>query len=178
MSTGNRNRAWPLAIALSVAVVGVLAAFIVMAVQEPAPATAHGPDICHTPFAGLNPECAAEHPHTDGTDTDTDTDTDTGTDADTPAGAMLDSSSTSANATVELTFTSLPLTAADVAKIGRDGGSVELFLEDQFVVPGSISPGSIYFTLTKPTSKPNRRRRTGTRRLWRGSQRWGLLCRR
>ena len=86
MSTGKRNRAWPLAIALSVAVVGVLAAFIVMAVQEPAPATAHGPNICHGPFAELNPACAAEHPHTDGTDgTDG---TDTGTDrhpAPTPA---------------------------------------------------------------------------------------------
>ena len=66
--------------------------------------------------------------------------------------AMLKSSSTSGSANVELTFTSLPLTADDVAKIGRDGGSVELFLEDDFVVPGSISPGSIYFTLTNEPS--------------------------
>ena len=77
MSTGKRNRAWPLAIALSVAVVGVLAAFIVMAVQEPVPAAAHGPNICHTPFGVVSPECAAEHPHTDGTDGTNGTDTDT-----------------------------------------------------------------------------------------------------
>ena len=71
---------------------------------------------------------------------------------DTTAGAMLKSSSTTGSAGVELTFTSDPLTAADVDKIGSDGGSVELFLEDDFKVPDSISPGSIYFTLTKPTN--------------------------
>ena len=144
MKKGNRKHIRLLAMAMSLAVVGMLAAFIALAVQ-PGPVAAQG--LCDGPLAPLLPQCE-DSTTTPGTTPPTDVTPGT----DTPAGAMLDSSSTSGSAIVELTFTSLPLTAADVAKIGRDGGSVELFLEDDFVVPGSISPGSIYFTLTKPTS--------------------------
>ena len=158
MSSKTRKRIWPVSLVMSLGIVGALAAFLVLA-GNPVATDAHGgPTENHC--AGENGTfkethdalTSSTHPRCveDGMGTDTDTDTDTGTD--TPAGAMLDSSTTTGSATVELTFTSLPLTAADVAKIGRDGGSVELFLEDDFKVPDSISPGSIYFTLTKPTT--------------------------
>ncbi len=57
------------------------------------------------------------------------------------------SSSTSASSTVELNLVIESLTAEQVAKIGVDGGSVELFLEDDFQVPSDISAGSVYFRL-------------------------------
>ena len=56
----------------------------------------------------------------------------------------ISSSSTSASAGVELTLTFPNLTAEDVAKIGVDGGSVEVFLEDDFQVD-DIAAGSVYF---------------------------------
>ena len=59
----------------------------------------------------------------------------------------ITSSSTSASATVELTVVIESLDADDVAKIGADGGSVEVFLEDDFQVPDDIAPGSVYFRL-------------------------------
>ena len=150
MSKITKRHIWPVALVAVLAVAGLMASLIVLS-SPPDTAQAQGQGLCDTAsgatLAGLieSGVCQAD----DGTDPVDDTVDDT----DTPAGAMLDSSSTSGSATVELTFTSLPLTAADVDKIGRDGGSVELFLEDDFAVPGSISPGSIYFTLTKPTSK-------------------------
>ena len=114
-------------------------------------------------------------PLCDDMSSETDTENENETDTTNP---KFGSSSTSTSASVELTFTSAKLTQADVDKIGADGGSVELFLEDDFVVPDSISSGSIYFTLTKPTHRFAGGGRSGTRRLWRGSQRWGLLWRR
>ena len=141
MSIGKRNRAWPLAIALSIAVVGVLAAFIVMAVQEPAPATAHGPDICHTPFAEINPDCAAEHPHTD--------DTTPSPGPVTPAtGDMIKSDSKSGGGAPEfqVKIQSLPKTLAV-------GSSIVLYLEDDYQQPATIPTSSVYFVATPPTEE-------------------------
>ena len=39
------------------------------------------------------------------------------------------------------------LTVADVAKLNKDGGSIELYLEDDFVVPDSIDGNDVYFTV-------------------------------
>ena len=74
------------------------------------------------------------HPHGDDTVTMT------------PADATIDSSSTSASAAVELKL-AVKLTVADVAKLNKDGGSIELYLEDDFVVPDSIDGNDVYFTV-------------------------------
>ena len=169
MNSRIRKHIWPMSLVMSIAIIGALAAFLVLT-SNPGVTGAHGGDQdphCSTvPLEQIAHDVAAELAETTNADDSAHTCDNPGTDdvvdpgnggnggngTGTPAAAMFDSSSTSASAGVELTFTSLPLTAADVAKIGRDGGSVELFLEDDFVVPDSISPGSIYFTLTKPTS--------------------------
>ena len=170
MNSRTRKHIWPMSLGMSIAIIGALAAFLVLT-SNPGVTGAHGGDQdphCSTvPLEQIAHDVAADlagttnpdgNPHTcDNPGTDDVVDPGIGgngtPDTDMPAGAMFGSSSTSASASVELRFTSLPLTAADVAKIGRDGGSVELFLEDDFVVPDSISPGSIYFTLTKPTHR-------------------------
>ena len=155
MSNKTRKHIWPVSLAMSIVIVGALAAFLVLA-AAPGGSSAHGPDDPAThdcsdkqgTQAGIHDAFTdSDHPKcvTDGNGNGN------GNGA-MSTGAMLKSSSTSGSATVELTFTSLPLTTTDVDKIGRDGGSVELFLEDDFKVPDSISPGSIYFTLTKPTT--------------------------
>ena len=57
----------------------------------------------------------------------------------------IESSSTSANATVKLTLT--------IGNLPRDmeaGSSIELYLEDDFNVPDSIDQDSVYFAVTNP----------------------------
>ena len=58
-------------------------------------------------------------------------------------GDMIDNSSTSASATVELQLTIANLPEAAVA-----GSSVELYLEDDFQVPDSIDRDTVYFRVT------------------------------
>ena len=138
MSTGKRNRAWPIAIVLSVAVVGVLAAFIALAVQQPAPASAHDPAICHTPFADLNPECA-NHTTDDGTPPANGGGTTTPV-PDMPATGdrVTSSSSTGSGAPeIKLIIESMP---GDMSV----GSSIVLYLEDDFQEPDSIPVGSVY----------------------------------
>ena len=152
MSNKTRKRFSPTLLVMSLAVVGVLAAFIALAAQ-PGTSEAHGAG-----DHGSIPACAEMSVLQQGVhdavhalnNEDGCPDASEDTSVDVMPRAMIDSNSTSASGGVELTFITLPLTAADVAKIGVDGGSVELFLEDDFVVPDSISSGSIYFTLTKP----------------------------
>ena len=60
-------------------------------------------------------------------------------------GDKIESSSTSASASVKLTLT--------IGNLPRDmeaGSSIELYLEDDFKVPDSIDRGSVYFTVTNP----------------------------
>ena len=147
MSTGKRNRAWPIAIVLSVAVVGVLAAFIALAVQQPAPASAHDPAICHTPFAGLNPECAN---HDDGTPP---ANGGTPTPAPAPAPAPApgtditsDSSSGGGAPEFQVVINSLPVNLAV-------GSSIVLYLEDDYQEPATIPASSVYFVAESPTSE-------------------------
>ena len=167
MSNKTRRHIWPGALVASLAIVGVLAALLVLT-WNPMVTEAHGGGTAANHCSDINNiahDVAAEIAGTTNADGSAHTCANPGTDdvvdpgngngngnGVTPTGAMLKSSSTTGSAGVELTFTSDPLTAADVDKIGRDGGSVELFLEDDFKVPDSISPGSIYFTLTKPTT--------------------------
>ena len=42
----------------------------------------------------------------------------------------------------------VPLSDGDVDKLASDGGSIELYLEDDFVVPASIDRNDVYFTVS------------------------------
>ena len=167
MSNKTKKHIWPVSLLTALGIVAVLA-LMAATVWMPGPAQAQsGPSnpFLATPVPGTTPTGPGNPFPTPVP----------GTTPGTGVGPKIESDSTSASAGVELTFTYGPLTADDVAKIGVDGGSVELFLEDDFVVPDSISPGAIYFTLTHQHVRRYRRRRTGTRRLRCGNQRWGLL---
>ena len=70
--------------------------------------------------------------------------------AELPAAGASDgiaSNSTTASAAVELI-----LTIADLPASLPAGSSVELYLEDDFQVPASIAPGSVYFRVANPAS--------------------------
>ena len=63
--------------------------------------------------------------------------------------AMFDNSSESASAGVELTLT-IPNLPVDLLP----GSSIELYLEDDYVVPGSIDRGSVYFIVSDDPTNP------------------------
>ena len=60
-------------------------------------------------------------------------------------GDKIESSSTSSSASVKLT-----LTIGNLPENMLGGGSVELYLEDDFKVPDTIAPDSVYITVTNP----------------------------
>ena len=128
--------------AMSLAVVGMLAAFIALAAQ-PEPAAAQ--DLCSGPLAPLLPQCDGTTTPTPGT---TPTPPGTTPTPGTPGAAMLGSSSTSASASVELRIVidMLPMDA-------KAGSSVELYLEDDFQVPDSIARDTVYFTVDAATTE-------------------------
>ena len=70
----------------------------------------------------------------------------TGPAVDTPSDTSFSSSSTSGSAGVELKLV-VKLSNDDAAKLSSDGGSIELYLEDDFAVPDSIDRNDVYFTV-------------------------------
>ena len=142
MSKMTRKLWRPTALMLALGIIGALAVFAAVAAQ-PGVTHAQG-NVCDSPFASLFPECQG------GTPPSTTPPTDGGTDPAPPAqppstgtdGDMIDNSSTSASATVELklTIASLPMNAVA-------GSSVELYLEDDFQLPDSIARDTVYFTV-------------------------------
>ena len=71
----------------------------------------------------------------------------TGAAVDTPSDTSFSSSSTSGSAGVELKLV-VKLSNDDTEKLSSDGGSIELYLEDDFVVPDSIDRNDVYFTVS------------------------------
>ena len=154
MKKGNRKHVRLLAMAMSLAVVGMLAAFIALAAQ-PAPASAQ--DLCDGPLAPFLPQCqdgstppppptgpGTPPPPTDATD---------GTDL--PAGAMLESSSDTSSAGVKLTLT------IELDRNLTGSSWVEIYLEDDYQEPGSIAKENVIFEIqgtnpaeTNPPSNP------------------------
>ncbi len=151
MSKKTRRHIWPVSLVMSIAIVGALAAFIVLA-TNPGDSSAHGgtPHDCsdlssaaqglHDAFANPNDPKCSDTGNGDGTNGNGDGDG-------TPADATFRSSSTSANANVKLTL-EVTLTDGDVEKLASDGGSIELYLEDDFGVPDSIDRNDVYFTVS------------------------------
>ena len=155
MKKGNRKHIRLLAMVMSLAVVGMLAAFIALAAQ-PEPAAAQG--LCDGPLAPLLPQCkdSTTTPGTTPTPTPP-TDVTPGTDpvdgngngdgTMSPMSADLggetgsvESSSTSGSATVEI-----ELQITDLRMPVPVGGSIVLYLEDDFEEPDSISASDVYF---------------------------------
>ena len=146
MSNKTRKRLWPVSLVMAVAVVGVVAAFLMVA-SSPNSAQAHGGATGDAHCQGMNDflqdlhDAAAAGDHTCD-DPPTPEPTEPPTLA--PAGpdVTISSSSTSGSATVELKLT---------LKLSRDvpvGGAIVLYLEDDFIEPESISASDVYFVST------------------------------
>ena len=152
MKKGNRKHVRLLAMAMSLAVVGMLAAFIALAAQ-PAPASAQ--DLCDGPLAPFLPQCqdgSTPPPPPTGPGTTPPPPTD-GTDL--PAGAMLESSSDTSSAGVKLTLT------IELDRNLTGSSWVEIYLEDDYQEPGSIAKENVIFEIqgtnpaeTNPPSNP------------------------
>ena len=155
MKKGNRKHVRLLAMAMSLAVVGMLAAFIALAAQ-PAPASAQ--DLCDGPLAPFLPQCQdgstpPPPPTGPGTTPPPPTDATDGTDL--PAGAMLESSSDTSSAGVKLTLT------IELDRNLTGSSWVEIYLEDDYQEPGSIARENVIFEIqgtnpaeTNPPSNP------------------------
>ena len=164
MSNKTRRHIWPGALVASLAIVGVLAALLVLT-WNPMVTDAHGggtaanhcsdinnlahdvaADIAGTTNAdGSDHTCAnpggAGTPDTGTPDTGT---PDTGTpDTGTPAVTMLESSSTSGGASVKLT-----LTIVNLPNNLNSGSWVEIYLENDYQEPDSISRQDVVFIAT------------------------------
>ena len=165
MNIGKRKHAWPMALALSLAVVGMLAAFIALAAQ---PGSVMAQGMCDGPLADLLPQCQdgggmvddgsgdgsgdADDPACDGPLADVlpqcQDDVDGMMDDDGDGMMMMEdmapaataSSSTSASSTVEV-----KLTIDELGMPVAVGGSIVLYLEDDFAEPDSISASDVYF---------------------------------
>ena len=156
MSNKTRKHIWPVSLVMSIAIIGALAAFLVLA-SNPGPTDAHGP----TDHNGRWPACAdmmagqraihdnihinvgPVHGTSDPCPTGTDDTTDDTTD-DMTGDVTVESSSTSGSATVEL---KLAIKLTDDVPVG---GAFVLYLEDDYAMPESISAGDVYFVSTPP----------------------------
>ena len=166
MSNKTRKHIWPGALVVSFAIVGVLAALLVLT-WNPMVTEAHGGgtaanhcsdinNIAHDVAAEIaettNADGSAHTCANPGTDDGVDpgTGTGTGTGTTTPAaGDMITSDSTSGGAAPELkvVITSLSRNLAV-------GSSIVLYLEDDYQEPETIPASSVYFVAESPTNAP------------------------
>ena len=143
MSNKTRKYIWPVSLAMSLALIGALAAVVAFGTVGPQPAVAHGP--CSDLITSGDPpisevlaaaECVDDggdenhpHPHDDTGDTSMMT----------PAGATLQSSSSTGSAAVKLTLT------IDLEQNLTGSSWVEIYLEDDYQEPGSIAKEDVVF---------------------------------
>ncbi len=164
MSKKTRKYAWPVSVAMAFALVAALAAFVVLA-SSPGPAAAHDPDTNHSADCPTGTDISdiadrASHDALADTNGDTNADgsdhtcaspgmepvTENGDDMDDMmADAEVESSSSTGSATVELKLTieELPMAVAV-------GGSIVLYIEDDFQEPDDISASDVYFVVSSP----------------------------
>ena len=147
MSNKTRKHIWSGALVLSLAIVGVLAAFVVLG-GTPAVTEAHpgGPEGSHCTgesdaYKGLHDAgTPADHPKC--ANDVTPTPPPTITEPDPEAMDNLVSSSTSASANIKLTLTIAEL--PDDVELD-DGSSIVLYLEDDYKLPDDIDRDDVYF---------------------------------
>ena len=142
MSKSTRKYLWPASLVMSLALVGVVAAFVAIGMAGSQSAEAHGPCDFNTMSGAEFARCVA----TDGDDPNHMHETDSGNgngngDGDTTGstGDGIKSSSTTASAGVKLT-----LTIEDPGPLVA-GSSIELYLEDDFNVSDDIDADDVYF---------------------------------
>ena len=145
MSNKTRKRFLPVALVMAVAAISVVALAIALA-GTPRDAQAHGNSAgsCDSDAARAihdlvspNDPCPTPEPTMDPAMTPAPTEE--------PSEAEVTSSSSSASSTVELKLT--------IAELNMDvavGGSIVLYLEDDFAEPDSISAGDAYFVVSYP----------------------------
>ena len=163
MSNKTIKHIWPVSLMMSLAIIGVIAAFVVLAaVPRGASADGGAPHSC----AGMTASEIAIHNAVDtqlnggrgqclapGTTPMPGTTPTPGTGQDVFA---ITSSSTSASSTVEL--------KVEIANLSTGlpvGSSIELYLEDDYQVPDLITSGAAYFVVTN-TANADARLRTGS----------------
>ncbi len=153
MTNKTRKRLWPVSLAMAIAVVGMMAAFLMVA-SSPTNTQAHDGASGSTHCDDLS--ALGEIAHDGDPDNDHDcatgpTDTGNGGTTDPQTGSEGDkivTGSTSASATLKLVLTIDELDADT-----RAGSSVELFLEDDFQVPDSIDRDDVYFQVSNANSR-------------------------
>ena len=166
MNSRTRKHIWPVSLVMSIAIIGALAAFLVLT-SNPGVTGAHGGDQdphCSTvPVEQIGHDVAAEiagttnadgSAHTcanSGTGTGgTGTGGTGGTGTTTPAaGDMITSDSTSGGAAPELKVV--------IDSLSRNlavGSSIVLYLEDDYQEPETIPASSVYFVAESPTNAP------------------------
>ena len=149
MSNKTRKYIWPVSLAMSLALVGVLAALVVFTATTPENAQAHDP--CADPALTLDQfvDCVADEEDTPHTHED---DNGNGNgDGNGDGGVTLKSSSTSGGASVKLTLT-IPNLPNDL----NSGSWVEIYLEDDFQAPDSINRASVVFIAMGGTAEEDR----------------------
>ena len=161
MSKKTRRHIWPVSLVMSIAIIGALAAFLVL-VANPGATSAHESDdhaaACAAMTAaqvaihnGVVAELGGDPCPVPGTGTDDTTMPDSTQDM-----FKITSSSTSASSTVEL--------KVEIANLSTGlpvGSSIELYLEDDYQVPALITSGAAYFVVTN-TANADARLRTGS----------------
>ena len=138
MSNKTRKHIWPVAL-MPLVVAGVLAVVVALSGASPQPAQAHE---CEDLTGSERARCESLHTR-DGVDHDAD-----GVDHDADGngngnGTMLKSSSTSGGASVKLT-----LTIVNLPEDLNSGSWVEIYLEDDYQEPDSISRQDVVFIAT------------------------------
>ena len=151
MSNKTRKHIWPVSLVMSIAIIGALAAFLVLA-AAPGSSSAHGPDDPAThdcsgkqgTQAGIHDAFTdSDHPKcvTDGNGNGSGNGNGNGNgNGGTDPVTMLKSSSTSGGASVKLT-----LTIVNLPDDLNSGSWVEIYLEDDYQEPDSISRQDVVF---------------------------------
>ena len=135
-----RKHIWPVSLAMSLALVGVLAV-VALALAGSNTAQAHGPCDLNTMTVGEFAECLA----TGGDDTHTHDGNGGNGGNGNGNGAMLKSSSSTGSAGVKLTLT------IELDENLNSGSWVELYLENDYQEPGDISTADVIFSATGGT---------------------------
>ncbi len=148
MSNKTRKYIWPVSLAMSLALIGALAAVVAFGAVGPQPAVAHGP--C-SDLLSADPTLSELGAFADCVDEGGDDAHDHNGNGNGNGGMMVaagdvtvESSSTSGSAVVELKLK---------VKLTRDvpvGGAFVLYLEDDYAMPESISAGDVYFVSMEP----------------------------
>ena len=138
MSKKARKHIWPVSLAMSLALVGVLAV-VALALAGSNTAQAHGPCDLNTMTVAEFAECVAMG----GDDTHTH---DNGADSSAHAGVMITSDSSTSSGSPEIKVV--------INNLDRNlpvGSQIVLYLEDDYQEPGSIPSNTVYFVATGGT---------------------------